>query len=217
MNILFLGPPGSGKGTQAKLVVKKLNSQYFESGDILREKAREGTALGQEIDRIIHQEGKYVPDNTMRQIVSDWITKTKLEQGIVFDGFPRTIDQYDDLQKILVEKGAEIEKVFYLKVSEQESVRRLSARRICLQCDLEFNLVTKLPKKDELCDQCQKKLIQRKDDSAEVIKKRLKTYYQLTKPLIERVRQQEILEEVDGERPIGVIHRDIVARLGLKK
>lgn len=217
MNIVFLGPPGSGKGTQAKLMVKKLDSRYFESGDILREKAQEKNALGQEIDRIIHQEGKYVPDKMMRQIVSDWITKTKLEQGIVFDGSPRTIDQYDDLQKILAEKGTEIEKVIYLEVSEQESIRRLSARRICPQCDLEFNLVTRPPKKDELCDQCQNKLIQRKDDSAEVIKKRLKTYYQLTKPLVEHVRQQGILEEVDGEKPIEVIHQDIVARLGLKK
>ncbi len=215
MILLFLGPPGSGKGTQAKLMVKKLKAEYFESGDILREKAQEKNALGQEIDQIIHQEGKYVPDEMMKKIVSGWLTENKLEQGIIFDGFPRTLEQYRDLQKILTEKGKEIEKVVYLKVSKQESVRRLSARRICPQCDLEFNLITKPPKKDELCDQCQRKLVQRKDDSPEIIKKRLETYYQLTKPLVEFVRQEGILEEVDGERPIKVIHQEIVNRLGL--
>src|SRR4030042_3048768 len=130
-NIIFLGPPGSGKGTQAKLVVKELDFQYFESGDILRDKARERDALGQEIDRLIHQEGKYVPDEMMAEIVTNWITKAKLEQGIVFDGFPRTLDQYQGLQKVLAEKGSVIDQVIYLKVSEEESVRRLSSRRIC--------------------------------------------------------------------------------------
>lgn len=213
MNIIFLGPPGSGKGTQAKLVVKKLDFQYFESGDILREKARERDALGQEIDRLIHQEGKYVPDEMMVEIVTNWITKAKLEQGIVFDGFPRTLDQYQGLQKVLAEKESVIDQVIYLKVSEEESVRRLSARRICPRCDFEFNLVTKPPKKDELCDQCQKKLIQRQDDAPEIIKKRLETYYQLTKPLVEFVRQQGILVEVDGERSIEEIHQDIFERI----
>ena len=213
MNIIFLGPPGSGKGTQAKLIVKKLNLQYFESGDILREKAQERNALGQEIDRIIHQEGKYMSDKMMAEIVRGWINEAKLEPGIIFDGFPRTLDQYQDFQKVLTEKGSEIDQVIYLKVSEEESIRRLSARRICPQCDLEFNLVTKPPKKDELCDQCQKKLIQRKDDAPGIIKKRLQTYYQLTSPLIESVRQQGILEEVDGERSINEIHQDIFERI----
>jgi len=213
MKIIFLGPPGSGKGTQAKLIVKKLNLQYFESGDILREKAREEDTLGREIDRIIHQEGKYVPDKMVVEIVKGWINKDRLEQGIIFDGFPRTLNQYQDLQKVLTEKGSGIDQVIYLKVSEEESIRRLSARRICLQCDFEFNLVTKPPKKDELCDQCQKKLIQRKDDAPEIIKKRLQTYYQLTRPLVESVRQQGILEEIDGERSINEIHQDILGRI----
>jgi adenylate kinase len=213
MNIVFLGPPGSGKGTQAKLVVKKFGFRYFESGDILREKAREKDALGQEIDRIIHREGKYVPDKMVVTIVTDWITKTKLEQGIVFDGFPRTLEQYQDLQRVLAERDSGIDLVIYLRVSEKETLRRLSARRICPRCDLEFNLVTKPPKNDELCDQCQAKLIQRQDDAPEIIKKRLKTYYQLTKPLIEFIRQQGILEEVDGERPIELIYQEILKRL----
>lgn len=213
MNIVFLGSPGSGKGTQAKLVVKKFDFQYFESGDILREKARERDALGQKIDRVIHQEGKYVPDEMMVEIVTNWITKAKLEQGIVFDGFPRTLDQYQGLQKVLAEKGSVIDQVIYLKISEEESVRRLTARRICPRCDFEFNLVTKPPKKDEFCDQCQEKLIQRQDDAPEIIKKRLETYYQLTKPLVEFVRQQGILVEVDGERSIEEIHQDILERI----
>lgn len=217
MNIVFLGPPGSGKGTQAKLMVKKLNSQYFESGDVLREIAQEKSVLGRKIYKIIYKEGKYVPDNIMRQIVSDWLDKSDIDKGIVFDGYPRTINQYLDFEEALGKKGGRVKRVIYLEISDKEIIRRLSARRICPQCDLEFNLVTKPPKKDELCDQCQKKLIQRKDDSVEIIEKRLKTYYQSTKPLVEHIRQKGILEEIDGERPIEVIHRDIVTRLGLKK
>ncbi len=213
MKIIFLGPPGSGKGTQAKLMAKKLQAQYFESGDVLREKAKEKSALGQEIDRLLNQEGKYVPDEMMKAIVSDWLSKANLDEEMVFDGYPRTKDQYLVFQEMLVAKGVKIDKVIYLRVNEKEVIKRLSARRICSQCDLEFNLVTKLPKKDELCDQCQEKLIQRQDDAPEIIKKRLEIYNQLTKPLVEFVRQQGILEEVDGERPIEVIHQDILARL----
>lgn len=213
MNIIFLGPPGSGKGTQAKLLVKKLNYQYFESGDILRTKAQEKSPLGQEIDRIIHHEGGYVSDQIMEEIVSSWLAKLETDKGIVFDGFPRILSQYQTLEKLLSERKKKVDKVIYLKLSSEETIRRLSARRICSQCDLEFNLVTKPPKKDELCDQCQKKLIQRGDDMPQLIKVRLETYERLTQPLVDFVRQQGILEEIDGERPIETIHQEILARL----
>jgi adenylate kinase len=213
MNIVFLGPPGSGKGTQAKLAVKRLQAQYFESGDILRERAKEDSTIGKEIDRLLNQEGKYVPDEVMKIIVGNWLNQANPEGSIVFDGYPRTKEQYQIFQKMISNKGIKIDKVIYLRVSEGVVIRRLSARRICPQCDLEFNLITKPPKNDELCDQCQAKLVQRQDDAPEIIKKRLETYYQLTKPLIEFVRQQGILEEVEGERPIEVIHQEILKRL----
>jgi len=213
MNIIFLGPPASGKGTQAELIAKELDLQYFEAGDVLREIAEEKTPLGQEIDRIMNQEGKLLPDQIMDQVAAQWLAKTKIKKGVVFDGYPRKLSQYPTLQKMLAEKGEKINKVIYLEVSEQTSIKRISSRRVCPQCDAEYNLLTKRPKENELCDQCQKKLIQREDDAPAVVKERLKTYYQLTQPLIGFIRKQGILIEVDGERPIKVIYQDVLNRL----
>lgn len=213
MNIVVLGPPASGKGTQAELVAKKLNLQYFEAGNVLREITKEKSPLGQEVYRIMNQEGKLLPDEMMDQVVNQWLSKAEIKKGVVFDGYPRKLSQYPTWQKMLAEKGEKVDKVIYLKVSEEISVKRIAARRVCPQCDGEYNLITEPPKKEGLCNQCQKKLIQREDDKPEVVEKRLKTYYQLTQPLVDLVRKQGILMEVDGERPIEVIHQDIMNRL----
>ncbi len=213
MILIFLGPQGSGKGTQAKLLVKKLGCHYLEIGDVLREKAEEKSSLGQEINRFINQEGKLVPENIMKKIVADWLNKVDFGKGIIFDGYPRNLEQYRNLQGLLTKKGKGIDLVIYLKLSRTTSIKRLSARRICPRCNLEYNLVTKPPRKEGLCDRCQGKLIQRKDDFPQLIKGRLDIYYRLTQPLIDSVRKEGILEEVDGERSIEVIHQDIKDRI----
>lgn len=213
MILIVLGPQASGKGTQAKLLVKELGCRYFESGDFLREKAKGKTSLAQKINRLINQRGVLVPDDIMKRLVNQWLNKAGVEKSIVFDGHPRNISQYHTLGKILASMGTKIDRVIYLHVSRKVSIERMSARRICPQCGAEYNLITKLPKRDELCDRCQKKLIQRQDDAPEVIKRRLAVYYQRTQPLIRMTRQQGILEEIDGERPIKEIYRDIKARL----
>ncbi len=213
MNLVFLGSPASGKGTQAELVAKKLNLQYFEAGDILREIAKEKTSLGQEVDRIMNQEGELLPDEIVNQVVSQWLAKTEARRGIVFDGYPRKLSQYQALRRMLTEKNTKVDKVIFLKVSQETSIRRISSRRVCPKCDGEYNLVTEKPKKDELCDQCQVGLVQREDDKPEVVKKRLEVYQQITQPLVDHIRQQKILMEVDGERPIEEIHQDVMERL----
>lgn len=213
MILLFLGPPASGKGTQAELVAKELNLQYFEAGDVLREIVKEKSPFGQKIDRIMNQEGKLLPDQIMDQVVAKWLAKAEIRNGVVFDGYPRKLSQYPTWQKMLAEKREKVDKAIYLKVSQETSVERITSRRVCPQCDAEYNLITEPPRKKGLCDQCQKKLVQRQDDKPEVVKKRLKTYRQLTEPLIKHIRQQGILMEVDGERPIEVIHQDIMERL----
>lgn len=213
MNIIILGPQGSGKGTQAKLLVKKFNYKYFEAGDILREKAKEKSPFGQEINRIMNQKGALVPGPVMERIVDGWLNKIDVGEGIVFDGYPRNIEQYNVLKKLLAKRKTKIDKVIYLTVSQKVSLERLSGRRICPRCDFEYNLVTKPPKKNEFCDRCQVKLIQRRDDTPKMIKTRLETYYRETKPLINQFRQQGIIEEVPGERSISEIHQDILRRL----
>ena len=212
MNLLVLGSPASGKGTQAEMIVKKLNYQYFEAGDILREIAQEKSSLGQKINRIM-KEGKLLPNQIMDQVAAQWLVKTKIKKGVVFDGYPRKLSQYPTWQKMLAEKGKKVDKVIYLKISQETSIKRIAARRVCSRCDAEYNLVTKLPQRKGVCDQCQEKLIQRQDDNSKTVRKRLKTYYRLTKPLVGHIRRQGILEEVDGERSIEDIHQDIMARL----
>jgi len=212
MIIIFLGPTGSGKGTQAKLLVKKFDFQYFEAGDILREKAKEKSPFGEKVRRIM-KEGVFVPDEIMAKIFTDWLNKIKIGKGIVFDGYPRVIEQYRDLQRILSEEKLAVNRVVYLKLSPKEVMRRLTARRICPRCDAEFNLVTKPPKQDEICDKCQARLIQREDDTEKSVQKRLSFQWPQTQKLVDFVRQQGILEEIDGERPIETIHQEILARL----
>ena len=214
MIIIFLGPPGSGKGTQAKLLHQKLGGFYFEGGGVLRRKAEETNPLGRKIKEIIYQQGKLVPDNLMKKILEDWLAGKDIKKGIIFDGFPRSLGQYQILKEILLKKGEKINKVIFLKVSESVLVSRLSSRRVCPQCDLEFNLVTKPPKKDEICDFCGTKLIQRADDTPEVIKARLKTYFEKTQPTVGLAKKEGILEEVDGERKIEEIHQEILQSLG---
>ena len=213
MIIIFLGPPGSGKGTQAKLLHQKLGGFYFEGGDVLRRKAEENSPLGKKIKETIYQQGKLVPDNLMKKILEDWLADKDIKKGIIFDGFPRSLAQYQILKEILFKKGEKITKVIFLKVSEPVLVSRLSSRRICPKCGLEFNLITKPPKNDEICDSCGTKLIQRADDTPEVIKARLKTYFEKTQPLVDLAKKEKVLEEMDGERKIEEIHQEILERI----
>ncbi|MGB9706696.1 MAG: adenylate kinase family protein [Microgenomates group bacterium] len=214
MIIVFLGPPGSGKGTQAKLLHQKIGGFYFEGGDILREKAKENSPLGRKIKEIIYQKGSLVPNGVMSEILEDWLENKDIEKGVIFDGFPRSLSQYHTLENLLAKRGEKITKVIFLAVRQKTVIARLSARRVCPKCDFEYNLITRPPKKDEVCDFCGTKLVQRADDTPNVIQARLKTYFEMTQPVINAARKQGILEEVDGEKKIEEIHREILERLG---
>lgn len=214
MNLIILGPQGSGKGTQAELLAKKLGSHYLEMGDILREEIESGSALGKKLDEIVNKKGGLAPDQIIAKTARSWLDKKNLKKGVIFDGYPRNLVQHRLLKKFLAERGLKIDQVIFLNVCEKTTLRRLSSRRVCPQCDYEYNLVTKPPKNDQFCDRCQVKLIQRQDDKPQVIKKRLAVYRQSTKPLINFIRQEGILMEVDGEASIEAIHQEIIKRLG---
>ncbi len=217
MNLIFIGPQASGKGTQAKLLVEKFGFQYFETGKILRRLIAEGGELGQEIDKLINQQGHLVPDALMRRIITEGLSSTDLTQGVIFDGYPRNLDQYQTLKKIFAKFSLKINFVLWLKIRRGETWRRLTSRRICPVCQREYNLVTRPPQKDEICDTCLKKLIIRADDQPAVIEKRLAVYESQTAPIIEAARKEEILLELDGERSVEAIHQEIINRLGLLK
>ncbi len=212
MNLIILGPQGSGKGTQAELLAKEYNLFYFESGGFLREIAK----TNNEIDGIVNKKGSLVPDDVMISLVSEHLSKTSpSHDNLLFDGYPRSAAQYNLLKKWLADSGKKIDLVIFLTISEEESVRRLSARRICSNCGKVYNLVTNPPKDPERCE-CGGKLIQREDDQPDVIRKRLETYRGTTEPLIKTLAEEGILEEVDGERPIETIFQDIKLRIEKK-
>jgi len=199
---IFIGPPGSGKGTQAKKISEFLNYSFISTGDILREEVKKKTKLGNMAKKYM-EKGKLVPDDLMLKIIKKNLKKKK---GVILDGFPRTINQAKGLDEILKNKSLKIDNVFYLKVKDEEIIKRLSSRRICPKCQSIYNLITKKPKNDEVCDICNVKLIQRDDDKEEVIRKRLKVYNEETKELLNYYKDKIL--EIDGEgNPEDVFER----------
>jgi len=206
MNILLLGPQGSGKGTQAKLLVKSFDLFYIESGEILREAAKTSPV----IDRLINKEGKLVPDDVTFTLVMDKIEKGKPQKdGILFDGFPRSVSQYQMLSDWLKDSGKKIDLAVLIDISKEESIKRLSGRRVCASCGKIWNLVTSpKPPQPDKCD-CGGNLIQRQDDMPEAIETRLKDYGKVTGPLVKMLDDQGILFKVGGEHPIDLIYKEI--------
>jgi adenylate kinase len=205
MNILLIGPQGSGKSSQAKLLAERLGVPYLSTGEIFRQMAKEKTALGRKI-RTLLQKGILVDDEPTIKIVKEYFKKSEFKHGFVAEGFPRNLYQAKRLKKFF-------DKVFYLSISREEIMRRLMARRVCQRCKANFNILTHPPQKEGICDKCGSKLIQREDDKEEAIKKRLEIYFRQTQPVLDFFRHQGILEEVDGERPIEAILEDLLSRL----
>ncbi len=211
MNLIILGPQGSGKGTQAKLIAKRLNLFCFESGDFLRDLAETDSR----IDEIINKKGILLPDQEIFSYVSKYLEKNDSDlKNFILDGYPRSVKQYQYLKNWLQERGSVIDKAVFLDISEEESLKRLSARRICENCGKLYNLITNLPPKG-VCE-CGGKLIQREDDKPAAIKKRLALYKKQTMPMINQLREEKILIEINGERPIKTIFQDILQKLGVE-
>ncbi|MEN3011537.1 MAG: adenylate kinase [Dictyoglomus thermophilum] len=196
--IIFLGPPGAGKGTHAKEVSQTLNIPHISTGDIFREHVKNQTELGIKVKSYLDS-GSLVPDELVWEVVKDRISKEDCKNGFILDGFPRTIPQAEMLEKYLKEKNAVI-KVIYLDASDELVIKRLSARRVCKNCGAIYNLISMPPKKDGICDICGGELYQRSDDKPEVIKQRLETYYKETQPLIDYYRNKGIMYTISAEK-----------------
>ncbi len=204
MNIVLLGPQGSGKGTQARLLVDKFKFFYFENGQFLRKLAE----TNQNVKTIMASGGR-VPDEEMSSYVSAYLDEQKVYDNILFDGFPRTLPQYNFLKNWLVDKQVSLDLGIFLTINEEETVRRLSARRQDLQTGKIYNLITDPPP----VDIDQSKLIQREDDKPVAIKKRLSWYRELTLPLVNQLKKDIKVIEVDGTQEIEIIHSQISAIL----
>lgn len=212
MRVILLGPPGSGKGTQADLIENKYHFPKVSTGDLLRRAIEEKTELGQKAEAIM-KKGELVSDEIVEELVRMRIHEADCQKGYILDGFPRNIAQAQSLESM---EGERQEVVFELLLSFDEITRRLSSRRICPRCMAIYNLQNQRPKVDEFCDHCGTKLILREDDSHSVIENRLRVYEQKTKILRDYYLAKGVYHGVDGARSVRTIFDDICAILEQK-
>jgi len=217
--IIFLGAPGTGKGTQAAIVAQELNLAHIASGDLFRQALERGTELAIQAKSYM-EKGMLVPDEITIRMVLERMSAPDCEAGVIFDGFPRNLQQAEALDKALAQQAKAVDKVVYIKVSEEELLKRLSGRWICRQCQAPYHTINSPPKVWGKCDKCGGELYQRPDDTAQTVKKRLQVYFAQTAPLIDYYAQSGKLLEVDGEESIDevrrrilvALHREVVAR-----
>jgi adenylate kinase len=208
MNLILFGPPGAGKGTQAKFIVDSFRIPQISTGDMLRSAVKDQTPLGL-VAKQIMESGGLVPDDVVLGIVRERIGQTDCSDGFVLDGFPRTIPQADALESILVSSGKHIDHVISLDVDNTEIIQRLSGRRTCPTCGKGYHLIYDPPKIEGKCDGCGSGLIQRDDDKEETVKNRLAVYDQQTSPLKSYYEQAGLLRHIAGSGSIQDIQLQI--------
>lgn len=212
MNILFMGPPGAGKGTQAERIVETFHVPHISTGDAFRLAMKQGTPLGQKAKEFVDQ-GLLVPDEITNGIVRERLLQADCENGFLLDGFPRTLQQAEALDKMLAEMGRSIDHVVNLKVDRGLLLARLTGRRICKSCGATYHVLFNAPTSEAVCDKCSGELYQRSDDTEEKVGTRLDEYISKTAPLLDYYTQQSLLREVDGEKDIDVVTAEIVGLL----
>ncbi len=197
MRMALLGAPGSGKGTQAHRLKNLYQWVHISTGEILRQAIKDGTELGRETESYMNR-GQLVPDQIVLDIIRDRLSKDDCQNGFIFDGFPRTIPQADGLDELLSDMLVPLDMVVSLEVRTEPIVERLSARRVCQNCGMNFNMISNPPPADMVHPGCGGQIVQRDDDKPETIRNRLEVYHRQTEPLKEYYRQKGCLVEVDG-------------------
>jgi adenylate kinase len=213
MDLILLGPPGSGKGTQAKKMVEQYHIPQISTGDILRAALKEKTRLGLEAKQYMDQ-GRLVPDEVVVGIVRDRLKAPDCTDGFILDGFPRTVPQAEALGTTLQAMKRGIDHVISIEVDKEELLKRLGGRRTCRSCGAMNHLVFDPPKKEGVCDTCGGELYQRADDQEETIRARLKVYDEQTAPLIAYYREKGLLRTIDGVGEVKQIFQQIVKTIG---
>lgn len=209
MNILFMGPPGAGKGTQAERIVKEFGTPHVSTGDAFRLAMSQKTPIGLEAKSYVDQ-GLFVPDDITIGIVKERLASEDCAQGFLLDGFPRTISQAEALESIVTSMNKKIDYVINLKVDRDSLLNRLTGRRVCRSCGSTYHVLFNPPKQDSVCDKCSGELYQRSDDTEEKVATRLDEYIEKTAPLLEFYKRQGVLHQIDGEQDIELVTRDII-------
>lgn len=212
MRLILLGPPGAGKGTQAKRVIEEFDIPHISTGDIFRKNIKEKTELGQKVEGLL-AEGKLVPDELTIEIVWDRLDQEDCKNGFLLDGFPRTIPQAEALDEGLDKRGLKLDRVLNIDVDKDSLVKRLSGRRVCPNCGASYHIDNNPPKVEGICDVCQTPVIQREDDKEQTVLDRIKVYDSQTKPLVDFYNKQDLVFTVDGTLPIDEITNKLVTEL----
>jgi len=212
MRLVFLGPPGAGKGTQVKMLSKMLNIPSMSTGDVLRAEVASGSELGR-LAKSYMERGELVPDDVVIRIVEKWLREGNAKRGFILDGFPRNLRQARELDEILRREGAELTAAIYLDVPEDEIVKRLSGRLSCRRCGTVYHMQFNPPKEDLKCDACGGDLYQREDDREEVVRQRFRVYVESTRPVLDYYRSTGKLLVIDGLGAIDDVNKRIVKGL----
>jgi adenylate kinase len=218
LNLILLGPPGAGKGTQAQRLVDDFDLPYYATGDILRQAVKDETDVGKEA-RSYMDAGDLVPDDLICRVIMERVDSPEAEDGFLLDGFPRTLTQAEVLESALERRGRRLTGALMIEAPDEEVIRRLSGRRICVKNQHLYHVEFDPPKRDGVCDQDGSRLIQRDDDKPETVRKRLDVYHEQTSPLAEHYEKVGLLRRFDGTRKPTEVHdhvRAAVATLRLE-
>lgn len=216
-NVVMIGPQGSGKGTQSDLLARRLGIPRIGLGSLFRAEVAKGSELGAQAKGYMDR-GEIVPSEIADKVMSGRLSESDAANGAILDAFPRTLEQADALENIFRSLGRELTDAIYLRISDEEAVRRLSGRRVCSNatCEHNYHLQFDPPRGNpEICDKCGAKVVQRADDVPDAIKRRLQIYHQETVPLIALYQGLNILREIDGGRPIDDVQAEICKAMGL--
>lgn len=213
MKIVLLGPPGSGKGTQAKFIAKKYGVAHISTGDIFRENIKNNTELGIKAKEYIDK-GHLVPDEMTIMLLEERIKKDDCKNGFLLDGFPRTVVQADALYAELLRLGTKLDHVVNINVPNDVLRKRLTGRRSCPACGASYNIVLNPPVKENICNICGGQLIERPDDGIDTVNNRLRVYEEQTQPLIDYYKTRNLLRDINGELNIEEVFKDICIALG---
>jgi adenylate kinase len=219
LNLILLGPPGAGKGTQAERLQSDFQLPFISTGEMLRTNVKEGTDLGREAKKYMDA-GDLVPDDLIVAMAAERLQEPDARDGFILDGFPRTVNQAKALEKQLSELGRRITAALLIDVPDEEVVRRLSGRRVCVKAGHNYHLEFDPPKHEGVCDQDGSRLVQRDDDKPDVIKTRLRHYHEQTEPVVDYLEEQGLLRRIDGTRDAADVHdhiRAVIATLRLEE
>lgn len=213
MNLLLIGPPGAGKGTQAERLRERFQIPHLSVGDMLREAVKRGTELGRMAAEVMNR-GELLPDDLVGEMVARRLSEADCERGFILDGYPRNRSQADRFDAILAAQRRKLDRAVAIRMALVELLTRLTGRRVCSGCGAGYHLFNRPSRKEGVCDACGGQLLQRMDDREEVVRERLRVYERQTQPLLEHYRKRNILSEIDGVGRVEEVEARIAAALG---